>query len=483
MGPRLLKEIVSELDQRLRGAIVSKVHQSDERTLILRMFTRGADHRVLISVHPRSPRMHLTERRLQNPPAPLRFCAYLRKRIANARVEGLTQLDSERIVFIDLSVKVDGGYEPVRLVAELTGKSGNVILLDKAGVVEDAMRYFPPGTSARAVYPGLRLEPLPPAPELKEEPPLERKEGEGWNEAADRRYSPMMDAEALEAERSRLGRAVADAGKRLARKLGNLEGDRAKAEEGLRFYSIGEMLNASFHLIERGASEAEVVDYAKDPPERVMVALDPRLGPRENVERYFKKAKKSKRALELLKERIPATARELEYVETLDYELESARGADALEEVRAALVEGGYLKEEAVREGAAERRAEPVRRFTSSEGFEILCGKSGAGNDLLVTRYAAGEDLWFHVKGLPGSHALIKVAGRKGELTKKTIEEAASIAAFYSKARNAGKAEVIYAEARHVKKPRGAKPGLVTVKEHKGVLVRPGLPKGASEDE
>src|SRR3972149_6550460 len=112
---------------------------------------------------------------------------------------------------------------------------------------------------------------------------------------------------------------------------------------------------------------------------------------------------------------------------------------------------------------------------------EILCGKPGAGNALVDSQYASGEEIWFHVKGQPGSHSPKKVAGRGTELTKKTIEEAASIAAFYSKSANAGKVEVIYTEARNVKKPRGAKPGMVTVKEYKSVVVRPGLPAPSNE--
>jgi len=111
--------------------------------------------------------------------------------------------------------------------------------------------------------------------------------------------------------------------------------------------------------------------------------------------------------------------------------------------------------------------------MTSSEGFEMLCGKSGAGNDLIVRRYASDDDIWLHASGVPGSHVLIKVAGRAGNLTVRTIEEAASIAAWHSKNRNAKKAEVVYTEARHVKKPRGARPGMVTVKEYRTIMVEP----------
>ena len=103
----------------------------------------------------------------------------------------------------------------------------------------------------------------------------------------------------------------------------------------------------------------------------------------------------------------------------------------------------------------------------------MLCGKSGAGNDMIVKECAHKEDIWFHASGMPGSHVLIKVAGRRDELTKKTIEEAASFAAWHSKARAAGKVEVVYTEAKHVRKPPGAKPGMVTISAFKSIRVRP----------
>lgn len=476
MGPLLLKEVIAELVERLSGGIVSKVHQPDERNIILKIFARGREERLIISAHHRLCRMHITERDYRNPPTPLRFCAYLRKWITNARIESITRKDLERIAAIDLVKKsAEGTRAEFRLMAELTGKSANIILTDREGMVLDSLRYFPPETSMRAVLPGLKLEPLPPAPGLKEED-IGKKEGESWNAAVDRYYSGLVDAEELAERRSYLKKAVSEAEKKLRRKLVNLEGDRAKAMTEVENYRTGELLASNFHLLKKGAKEVEVMDYTQDPPAKAVVKMDERLGPKENVERYFKRARKGRKALELLKERIPALEEEIEYVETLKYNIEAAETLADLDDLDAELAKGGYLKKVESVEKKEAPRAEPVRRFTSSEGFEILCGKSGAGNDLLVAKYASGEDIWFHVKGLPGSHSLIKVAGRAGELTKKTIEEAASIAAFYSKAANAGKVEVIYTEARNVKKPRGAKPGMVTVREYKSVVVRPGIP-------
>ena len=481
MGPLILKEVVSELMERLSGAVISKVHQSDERNIILKIFARGSEVRLIISAHHRLSRMHITERDYKNPPSPLRFCAYLRKWITNARIEAITQKDLERIVSIDLIKKgADGERQEFRLIAELTGKSANIILTDRDGVILDALRYFPPEISMRAVMPGLKLEPLPPAPGLREEE-IGKKENERWMAAVDRFYSGLVDEEELTERRSGLKKTASEAEKKLRRKLVNLEGDRAKATSEVENYKTGELLASNFHLLKKGVKEAEVIDYTQDPPAFVRVRMDERIGPKENVEKYFKRARKGRKALELLKDRIPSVQEEIEYIETLKYNIEAAETLADLDDLEAELAKGGYLKKVERVEKREEPRAEPVRRFSSSEGFEILCGKSGAGNDLLVSKYASGEDIWFHVKGQPGSHSLIKVAGRGTELTKKTIEEAASIAAFYSKSANAGKVEVIYTEARNVKKPRGAKPGMVTVKEYKSVVVRPGLPAPSNE--
>lgn len=475
MGPLLLREITGELDDELTGGVVSKVHQTDGRTLILRIFIRGRELRLLISAHHGLPRVHLTGRAYPNPPAPLRFCAFLRSRITNARIEGVRQRDLERIAVIDLARKEVDRIEKMRLVCELTGKSSNIILVDKDEVVLDALRFFPPG-SLRPVQPGMKLEPLPEGKGAREEALPERREGESWNEAADRLYSALVDEDEFAKEKAALKKVIADNARRLARKVENLEGDRHRAGEGLGLYKTGEMLTGVFHRMKKGMKEVEAVDYTKDPPEAVLVPLDEKLGPQENVERYFKRAKKSKTALGLLEKRIPEAREDLEYMESLMYECEAASDMDGLADLREELSRGGYIRDAARKAAKGPSPAESVRRFSSSEGFEILCGRSGLGNDLLVAKYASADDIWFHVKGLPGSHALIKSAGKR--VTEKAIAEAASIAAWYSKAREAGKAEVIYAEARHVRKPRGAKPGMVTVKEFRSVVVKPKVPDG-----
>lgn len=476
MGPVLLKNIISELNEALAGGIVSKIHQPNDRDIVLKVFIRGRDERLIISTHPRFSRVHLTKESFVNPPAPKRFCAYLRSRIENARIEGVTQVDTEMIARIGLRKRTEG-EERLTLVAELTGKSSNIILVDDKEAVLDALKYFPPETSVRVVMPGVALLPLPPRPAGEpEKEAFVKKEGVTWNEAADGYYAALIKEDEETAESARIRRALNEAEKRLKRKLENLLGDKKRAEEGLVFTKTGELLAANLGRIKRGDREVKVTDYTKAPPEEVTIALDEKLSPKENLDKCFKRAKKGKAALLLLKDRIPQVEEELSFIEELKYELTAVETEEDLKELEEELINEGYLKGMAAPRAAPVKgaeRVEPVRRLTSSEGFELLCGKSSAGNDLIVKKYAKDEDIWFHASKVPGSHVLIKVAGRGKELTRKTIEEAASLAAWHSKAKNASKAEVVYAEARNVRKPRGARPGMVTVKEYKTIVVSP----------
>jgi len=489
MEPGLLEKVIGELKAGLTGGVVSRVTQPDARTVVLKVFVPGGvggkegargETRLLISVRPELPRMHLTAARPPCPPRPPRFCALLRSRITGALIDGFEQVPGERIARILLKKRVDGEVRTFTLVAELTGKSANVILLDGGGRVIDAIKRFPAG-SVRTVEPGVRLGPLPPPPVAPPAggkggdlglPPKEP--GETWNEAADRFFTAIACRAATELERKRLARVVKRALKRAVRLKRNLEGDRARAEEGLGGYRYGELLVTNLHAFARGAAEVVLTDYTVVPPEEVTVPLDRRLTPRENAERFFKLARKSKRALELIAKRMPAVEGEIEYLKTLEYAAETAETEGDVEALAAELAEGGYLKVAQERKEKKEAPgAEPVRRYRSSEGFEIICGRSGRGNDLIVRELASGEDIWMHADRAPGSHVLVKVAGRAGELTRKTIEEAAALAAWHSKARGAMKVDVIYTPARNVRKPRGAKPGLVTVREHKTIRVKP----------
>jgi predicted ribosome quality control (RQC) complex YloA/Tae2 family protein len=346
MGPELIKNVVKELDEHLRSGIIKKVFQPGARDVYLMVFVRGRQELFLISTNPKFSRIHLAKTRPESPPTPKRFCAFLRSRITNARIEEITHVEGERIVRIGLKKSP----ESFTLLAELTGKSSNIILLDEEGTVLDALRYFPVEGSVRVVVPGICLEPLPPikgAAGEREEPAVPKEEGLSWNEAAENYYAALIQKEERDRERNRLRRSIKEAEKRLTRKLENLFNDKKKSEGNLRKSRLGELLVANFGKLKRGLTEIEVEDYYQTPLVKINIPLDGRLGPKENVDRYFKRARKAKTSLKLLKTRIPKVESELEYIKGLLFGWEAMEGDEDMEALMEALFKTTYIQERA----------------------------------------------------------------------------------------------------------------------------------------
>jgi predicted ribosome quality control (RQC) complex YloA/Tae2 family protein len=218
------------------------------------------------------------------------------------------------------------------------------------------------------------------------------------------------------------------------------------------------------------------------PPESgaSVVPLDPALTAVQNAQRYFEKARHARRARERaqtriasLKERHTAIVSLLERIETLtsreDFENFMKTESDKL----AAL---------GIKSSRKAHEEPPFRTFMVDGGFEVWAGKDNANNDLLTLKYARPHDLWFHARGVPGSHVVLRIATGKGPPGKKAREQAAGIAAYYSKMRRAGMVPVTMTERRHIRKPKGAPPGTVLVAREETVFATPGLPPASTPD-
>lgn len=346
MGPILLKKITEELSETIRGAVVSKVHQSEAKIIILKLFIRGCNLRLLLSTDPRLPRMHLTEKRYPNPERPMRFCAFLRKHITDAVIKEVRASEGERIALIKLRKKnKEGSFQAMRLIVELTGKSSNIILTDDNAIVLDALRYFPLESSPRAVSPGLELKPLPEC-EIKEEKLIE-KSAKTWNESADLFYSAAFEETKKQRLTSELRRTVKKEEKKLERKIKNLEGDIEKAEGNIENSLTAKLLQANFKKLKRGMKEIELDDVREGAQKMVVIKLDERLGPKENIEKIFKLAKKGKKTVKLAKGRLPKIKDDLEDARALYLSIDEALKGDktnGLTLVIDKITEAGLLK-------------------------------------------------------------------------------------------------------------------------------------------
>ncbi len=262
--------------------------------------------------------------------------------------------------------------------------------------------------------------------------------------------------------------------KRLEKRQQHIEAESRSGEELEQGRRMGELLLANLHRVRKGMPEIEVEDWFRDPPAPLTIRLDPRLSPQENAERYFRGFKKGKRGADHLTRRREETLQQRQWLEELELSLEEAQTADELEAIRQELREAGLLREPAPprRRPVASPEA-MLRRAVSPGGFAVLWGRNSRSNDHLSRHETAGDDLWFHALGQPGSHVVLKRGNHVGEIPEADLLFAAAIAAGYSRGKAAGKVEVMVTEGRNLRRPKGAPPGLVTVERYRSVVVKP----------
>lgn len=226
-------------------------------------------------------------------------------------------------------------------------------------------------------------------------------------------------------------------------------------EKREKYRIYGELLNTYGYNVEPGAKSMEALNYYTN--EMITIPLDETLTPSENAKKYFDKYGKLKRTYEALSELTVAVKEEIEHLESISAALDIALQEEDLVQIKEELIESGYIK----RKGGGKKvkiTSKPFH-YISSDGFHMYVGKNNYQNDELTFKFATGNDWWFHAKGTPGSHVIVKSEGK--ELPDRTFEEAAKLAAYYSKGREQEKVEIDYLQKKNVKKPNGSKPGFV----------------------
>ncbi len=218
----------------------------------------------------------------------------------------------------------------------------------------------------------------------------------------------------------------------------------------------GELLNTYGYDVEPSSKSMEALNYYTN--EMITIPLDPEMTPQENAKKYFDKYSKLKRTFEALTELTKQVKEEIEHLESISTALDIALQEEDLVQIKEELTESGYIR----RKGGSKKEKVTSKPFhyISSDGFHMYVGKNNYQNDELTFKFATGNDWWFHAKNMPGSHVIVKCDGAD-ELPDRTFEEAGRLAAYYSKGREQDKVEIDYIQKKHVKKPAGAKPGLV----------------------
>ncbi|RXI37999.1 fibronectin/fibrinogen-binding protein [Clostridium tetani] len=258
---------------------------------------------------------------------------------------------------------------------------------------------------------------------------------------------------------------------RCHKKMEILNDNLKKCEKADKYRIYGELLTANIYNIKQGDESIDVVNYYSEDSQIINIKLDPTKTPSNNIQNYFKRYSKLKKSKEYSLEQIKITKDEIIYLNSVLINIKNTEDYAGFEEIKKELMDARYLKfKKNIRK--KEIKSKPMH-FISSEGIHIYVGKNNIENDYLTLKFADKRDLWFHTKNIPGSHVILKTLG---EFTEKSIEEAANLAAFYSKGRDSSKVPVDYTEVRNVHKPNGAKPGMVIYETNKTVFIDPEKP-------
>ena len=287
----------------------------------------------------------------------------------------------------------------------------------------------------------------------------------------DRFFAERDRVERIRQRASDLLRLLQNAESRLTRKLEAQSAELADCERGEEYRHSGELLIASLYMLHRGDTAAFVPDYNRDPPETVRIELDPRRSPSENAERYFRLYRKAKNAREVLGEQIERSRTELAYLASVASFLERAESEQDLTDLRDELYHAGYASRMKNYSPQNKKKLSRPSETVTPGGYRLLIGRNNLQNDHLTFRVAEKGDLWFHAKGVPGSHVLLLCDGEEPSAEDYTF--AASLAAGYSQASSGQQVAVDYTRVKNVRKPSGARPGYVIYKTNYTAYVTP----------
>lgn len=522
-----LAAVLTELRAAVQGGKIDKIYQPGARDVILAVRGPAGNVRVLLSANPGHPRIHLTTLDRENPDKPPMFCMLLRKHLTGARILDIRQPYMERVVTLKLEALNELGDRVERtLVLEAIGRRANLILLDGEGRITDCIhrvegdlaagvRQVLPGLFYRAPEPRFGIPPLierelrfqgqegdlEPAveqlwntvkeypstptmlirdgrpvdfsflPILQYGPGTELKEYPSFGALLDDFYETRERQERTRQRGEDLLRAVKNARDRTARKLENQRKELAATRDRERLRQFGDILTTNLHQLERGHSLVRLPNYYDPECREVEIPVDPLLTPQQNAAKYYKEYNKAKNAESALTVQIEKGESDLAYLDSVLENLTLAEGERDLQEIRQELTDTGYLRRQKKAVKREKRVSGKPMEFRTDGGLRVSVGKNNSQNDQLTTRQAGKFDWWFHTQKIHGSHVILWTEGARPDEV--SVAQAAALAAWFSQGREAGKVPVDYTPVKFVKKPAGARPGMVVYTTYQTMMAQP----------
>lgn len=296
---------------------------------------------------------------------------------------------------------------------------------------------------------------------------------DSYSQLLDDFYTQRDNIQRMRHRSSDLLKVLANTADRIARKLSLQQKELADCSDRETWKIYGDLISTNLYSIQKGDRTARLINFYDEAQSEVVIPLDPRKTPAQNAQKYYGEYRKADTAEKKLRELIEEGQQEAVYIDSVFDALTRAQTNDELTAIRAELAEQGYLRKKG---SAAKKGKEPKlapKRYRSDDGFTILVGRNNVQNDQLTLKEARGRDYWFHTKNIPGSHTIVVSGGQ--EVPDSTLHQAAILAAVNSKAAESSQVPVDYTLIKNVKKPRGAKPGMVIYVSYQTAYVTPDL--------
>jgi predicted ribosome quality control (RQC) complex YloA/Tae2 family protein len=468
-----LKEIVEELDKLLPGRFLGKIFQLSAFSLAVDFGIKD-DRYLYISVEPAAPRLYLIKRSVRElakaSTAPGPFAQVMRATLNRGKLLSLTKDENERIVRFSFSV-VDDVNVPRKylLVVQLTGRSANLFLLDEVGKIMQAWR--------RLKGEGQQLGDLyrPPPPQVKAlpgSPRIARGESLSISAAADKHYRNRDTEEEFESLAARLRTKLRKEINRRKKLQTNLQKDLVAHGNPEEHKRLGDLLLANISNAKRDGNSVTLTDYYAEGTPAIQIEVDEGQSLQDAAGESFSRYTKAKRAIEEIAVRLGQLDKESQQFKEKREKLEGAIASRQIskladfEELKASPTAVGKKKRATV-------SIPGVRQYLSSDGYEVLVGRTARDNDQLTFRVARPNDLWLHAGDYPGSHVIVRNYSRT-EIPHRTIVEASQLAAKFSQASKDSRVAIHYTRRKFLAKPKGAAPGLVRMSSFKTIIVEPG---------
>lgn len=559
------RKVVNELNDLLLGGKIQRITQPSKNDIVFNVYSMGQSYKLLLSANNNEARIHLTEKKYENPEVPPNFTFVLRKHINQAKIVGIEQKGLDRVVIFSISSIDEMGYDTSKkLIVEIMGKYSNIILTDENYIIIDSIKRVNESMSSiRQVLPGLKYnfiqsdkidisnqnfvknikildQKLPDnaipfkilyqnyqgfSPILAKELVfragidsrinwglVSEKEKESLNDllyklqndilsenlkaysykddkkirefhtlklshinftevehplmshAIEEFYEVNKANDRLDQKKSDYSKKINSHIKQTQKKISILNDNILSESKIDSLRKNGDLLSANVHKINKGDSEIKVDDFY-DNNKEVKIILNPIKSPWENVESYYTRAKKIKNSVDYAKRDLPKQKDYISYLESLNDFINRSKSIEDLEEIKEEMEENNLIKKQGKKK-RKNKKSKPMH-FKTNNGSDIYVGKNSKQNDYITLKLANKDDLWFHVKNLPGSHVIL----RSDNINDRDIEIAAYLAARNSSLSKEKKIDVDYTQKKNVNKAKGAKPGMVYYEDFKTISV------------